>query len=191
MKRIKALTKEEQRTLLEALQMQEVAGEIDLFYLDESGFSADACLPYAWQPQGKTLALPANTTGRLNVVGLVSRQGASYFHTVETTVTSTVISEVMTGFIQTRPATNKLTVVIMDNAPLHRKAERESQAEWLLGGVWVWFLPHYSPELNLIEILWKKIKYEWLPWAAYANFQSLRMALQDIFENYGVDSIPG
>jgi len=186
-KQAPAAFKEGQR-VLEALQRLEAAGEIDLFYLDESGFSADACVPYAWQPQGKTLALPANATGRVNVIGLLSRQGASYFHAVETTVTSVVISEVMAGFIRTHPSTDKLTVVIMDNAPPHRKAERENQAEWLLGRVWVWFLPPYSPELNLIEILWKKIKYEWLPWAAYANFQSLRTALQDIFENYGVGS---
>jgi transposase len=76
----------------------------------------------------------------------------------------------------------------MDNAPSHRKGERKRQAEWLLGRVWVWILPSYSPELNLIEILWKKIKYEWLPWGAYASFQSLCKALQDIFENDGAGS---
>jgi transposase len=178
---------QEGQRVLKALQTREAAGEIELFYLDESGFSADACVPYAWQPRGKTRALPANTPGRVNVVGLVSRQGASYFHTVETTVTSAVVAEAMAGFIRSRP-TDKLTVVIMDNAPPHRKAERENQADWLLGHVWVWFLPPYSPELNLIEMLWKKIKYEWLPWAAYANFQTLRSALQDIFENYGAGS---
>ena len=177
---------EEGQRVLNALQAKETAGEIDLFYLDESGFSADGCIPYAWQQQGKTLALPANTTGRVNVVGLVSGQGESYFHTVETTVTSSVVAEAMADFIQSRPS-DKLTVVIMDNAPVHRKAERENQAAWLLGRVWVWFLPPYSPELNLIEILWKKIKYEWLPWEAYASFQALRNALQEIFRNYGTE----
>ncbi|MCQ8106484.1 IS630 family transposase, partial [Methylomonas sp. SURF-2] len=156
---------EEGQRVLNALQAKEVSGEIDLFYMDESGFNVDGCIPYAWQRQEKTLALPANTPGRVNVIGLMSRQGTSYFHSVETPVTSSVVAEAMAAFIQSRPA-NKLTVVIMDNAPVHRKAERENQATWLSGHVWVWFLPTYSPELNLIEILWKKIKYEWLPWAA-------------------------
>jgi len=49
----------------------------------------------------------------------------------------------------------------------------------------VWFLPPYSPELNRIEVLWKKIKYEWLPWEAYASFEALRNARQDIFQNLG------
>lgn len=175
---------EEGRRVLIALKTKEVAGEIDLFFLDESGFSADACIPYAWQPQGKTLALPVHSPGRVNAIGLVSLQGASYFHTVETTVTSAAITEAMAGFIRSRPA-EKLTVVVMDNAPIHRKAERENQALWLLSGVWVWFLPPYSPELNLIEILWKKIKYEWLPWEAYSCFQALRSALLEVLHNYG------
>lgn len=175
--------KEGQR-VLQTLKTQEAAGEIDLFFLDESGFRADACIPYAWQPQGKTLALPANSPGRVNAIGLLSLQGASYFHTVETTVTSATITEAMAGFIQTR-RTEKLTVVVMDNAPIHRKAERENQKLWWSAGVWVWFLPPYSPELNLIEILWKKIKYEWLPWEAYASFQTLRSALLEVLHNYG------
>jgi transposase len=51
--------------------------------------------------------------------------------------------------------------------------------------VWAWFLPAYSPELNPIEILWKKIKYEWLPWAAYQCFETMCSALREIFENLG------
>jgi len=62
---------------------------------------------------------------------------------------------------------------------------REGQADWLRAQVRVWFLPPYSPELNRIEVLWKKIKYEWLPWEASANFEALRNALQEIFLNLG------
>ncbi|MGZ5030573.1 MAG: transposase [Methylobacter sp.] len=51
--------------------------------------------------------------------------------------------------------------------------------------VWAWFLPAYSPELNPIEILWKKIKYEWLPWAAYYCYETMRSALSEILENLG------
>lgn len=87
----------EGRRVLIALKTKEVGDEINLFFLDESGFSANACIPYAWQPQGKTLALQVHSRGRVNAIGLVSRQGASYFHTVETTVTSAAITEAMAG----------------------------------------------------------------------------------------------
>jgi len=173
---------EQGQRVLKAFQDKEADGDIERFYLDESGFSSESCVPYAWQKQGSTRALPANVPGRLNVIGLMNCQGTGYFHPVETTVTSVTVAEAMAGFIQSRPA-DKLTVVVMDNAPLHKKAVREGQADWLLGRVW--FLPPYSPELNRIEVLWKKIKYEWLPWEAYANFEALRNALQDIFQNLG------
>lgn len=39
----------------------------------------------------------------------------------------------------------------------------DKKEDWLLRGVIPWHIPAYSPELNLIEILWRKIKYEWLP----------------------------
>jgi len=90
---------EQGRRVLKALQDKEADGDIELFYLDESGFSS-------------------GVSGRVNVIGLMNSQGAGYFHPVETTVTSATVAEVMAGFIQSRPD-DKLTVAVMDNAPLH------------------------------------------------------------------------
>ena len=47
------------------------------------------------------------------------------------------------------------------------------------------FLPPYSPELNLIEILWRKIKYEWLPLDAYQDFKTLPASLFDVLKRIG------
>ncbi len=47
------------------------------------------------------------------------------------------------------------------------------------------WLPPYSPELNLIEILWRKIKYEWLPPRAYLGFNHLQSELQSILDQFG------
>jgi len=45
----------------------------------------------------------------------------------------------------------------------HLKAVAHGVERWLAKGVGVHFLPPYCPESNQIEILWRKIKYEWLP----------------------------
>ena len=59
-------------------------------------------------------------------------------------------------------------VVVLDNASMHRLASFErKELEWRAQRLYVIFLPAYTPELNLIEILWRKIKYEWLPVTAY------------------------
>jgi transposase len=34
-------------------------------------------------------------------------------------------------------------------------------------------LPPYSPQLNIAEVLWRKLKYEWLQPSDYAHAQSL------------------
>ena len=46
-------------------------------------------------------------------------------------------------------------------------------------------IARYSPELNLIEILWRKIKYEWMPFLAYESFHALQESLFEILANIG------
>jgi DDE superfamily endonuclease len=41
-------------------------------------------------------------------------------------------------------------------------------------------LPAYSPQLNLIEILWRFIKYQWLEFSAYKDWNSLVEAVENI-----------
>ncbi|MCP4110593.1 MAG: hypothetical protein GY749_34565 [Desulfobacteraceae bacterium] len=78
------------------------------------------------------------------------------------------------------------TYVIIDNAPVHTSSNFLScLPEWEEKGLHVVFLSAYSPELNLIEILWRKIKYEWLPFAAYASFKALTECVEDILLNFG------
>ena len=52
-------------------------------------------------------------------------------------------------------------------------------------GLYVMFLPPYSPELNLIEIVWRKLKYEWLPLNAYRSFKNLGWALNETLRQVG------
>jgi transposase len=48
--------------------------------------------------------------------------------------------------------------------------------EWKKKNLEIFWLPAYSPKLNLIEILWKFIKYEWVEASAYESKKSLRRA---------------
>ncbi|MBK8508694.1 MAG: transposase [Candidatus Competibacteraceae bacterium] len=56
--------------------------------------------------------------------------------------------------------------------------------DWFRQGVNLHWLAPYSLELNLIEILWRKIKYEWLPLKADLSFDHLKSELQNIFRAY-------
>ena len=80
----------------------------------------------------------------------------------------------------------KETWVVIDNAPTHTSEEFDDQLdEWERHGLHVFFLPPYCPELNLIELLWRKIKYEWLPVSAYESYKAFVQALDEVLSQVG------
>jgi transposase len=82
------------------------------------------------------------------------------------------------------------TVLVIDNASIHTSnAFLEKQAEWNAKGLTIFFLPTYSPELNIIEILWRFIKYHWLEIDAYESWISLVNAVENILIKFGSEYI--
>ncbi len=127
-------------------------------------------MPYAWQEVGETREIPRKRSKRLNVLGFMSRENDSFFHSIDGSVTSEVVIKAFDDFAaryaNQYDETQMPCVVILDNASIHHSnAVKQRANDWMQQGVFLHFLPPYSPELNLIEILWRKIKYEWrAPW---------------------------
>lgn len=162
-----------------------------LTYFDGSGFNTMSCIPYAWQKKGETLELHSQRSKQLNVLGFMRRNNQSFFHTVEGRVNSDTIIEAFDEFVSRYAdeyaETKCLNFVIIDNAPVHTsKKFLEKRDDWLIQGVVTHFLPTYSPELNLIEILWRKIKYEWLPLGAYISYSNLKKEVLKILDGFGI-----
>lgn len=176
------LFEQSQQQLLSLIE-QSQKNEIDLFYFDESGFTLEPCVPYAWQPLGETIKVPSSKSKRLNVLGFMNRESTLTSIVVEGSVTSAVVVASIDHFISTlqRP-----TVLIIDNAPVHTSHEFGGNIErWKKQGLTIVPIAPYSPELNIIEILWRKIKYEWRPFSAYESFQSLKESLFEVLANVG------
>jgi transposase len=78
------------------------------------------------------------------------------------------------------------TVVVLDNASIHTSEECEERIPvWKKQGWILNYLPPYSPELNLIAILGRHIKYRWLPFSASQCLNALIEALENILSNVG------
>ncbi len=78
------------------------------------------------------------------------------------------------------------TVVVVDNASVHTSAAfQEEIPKWEKRGLSIFYLPKYSPELNLIEILWRFIKYEWIEFWAYASFAYLIQYVEGVLIDFG------
>jgi hypothetical protein len=174
---------EQQR--LERLHQAEGQGQVAIYYFDASGFSLTPMVPYAWQPRRQTRCLPSASGPRLNVLGFLSKANDTFFYPVEERVRSAEVIAAFDAFAaQTQQA--MLRLVIVDNAPMHHSHAFQTRLDqWLAQGVAVHYLPPYSPELNLIEILWRKIKYEWLPFTAYLSFDALKSAVADVLNKVG------
>ena len=61
----------------------------------------------------------------------------------------------------------------------------DKNEEWQEGGITILELPCYSPELNLIEILWRFIKYEWIEIEAYQSWESFVASVEKILRKFG------
>ena len=157
-----------------------------LYYFDESGFCLVPSLPYAWQRADETIELPSDAhTKRVNVLGFLSRKQGAFFRSHEGRVDKDVVVDVFEQFIKTQDG-NQPIYIVLDNASTHRsKVFRAAAVEWEKSkNIRLFYLPAYSPELNLIEILWKMIKYYWLPMSAYCSFDMLKQELSDILNQY-------
>jgi hypothetical protein len=162
---------EEKKQKLEVLKKQASAGEIDLRYFDESGFSLNSNSPYAWQDKADPLAVKSQRSQQFNVLGLMNTYGEldSYIFTGGTT--SAVLIACIDAFSR---SCTKNTTIVMDQASIHTsKSIEDKRLEWSAKGINIFLLPTYSPQLNLIEILWRFMKYEWIELNAYESLDKL------------------
>ena len=163
---------------MEALARQDW---LDVYFYDESGFSLTSCLPYAWQEKGKQIGLLPGKGKRFNVAGFYSKTGKFMY---QTQVRSFKQQDLILFFDRFSLSINKKTIVVLDNAPTHHgKAFQAKIQEWQQQDLYLYFLPTYAPELNAIEILWRNIKYKWLDFKAFLNFDNLILHLDNILIN--------
>ena len=168
---------------LATLQQQEDQGKIALYYFDEAGFALDPTIPYAWQEPKSVIELPAMRYGRINVLGFMNRNNDLHASMFEQSIHTGVVIACFDAFCHT---ITKKTVVVVDNASIHRSEEFEDRIPyWKKRGLIIKYLSSYSPELNLIEILWRRIKYTWLPFSAYECLNALSEALETILSQVG------
>ncbi|MDM8567897.1 IS630 family transposase, partial [Candidatus Halobeggiatoa sp. HSG11] len=157
------------------LLIKEKQGEINVYYFDESGFNLQPCVPYAWQEIGTYIEIPSSRSNSLNVLGFINHDCQFESFVFEGSVNTDVVVTCFENFVQT---IDKPTYVLIDNAPWHTSDFfLAHQHDWEQLGLYTISIPPYSPQLNIIEMLWRKMKYEWMPFSAYTSFESLQNEL--------------
>ncbi len=157
---------------------------IELYFGDGSGFWQTPVIARAWQFQGEEIRITPERGKRLAVFGFLNRQNCAQMWTSEKSVTTQFVVDCIEQWRAEKSA--KPRVLVLDNARVHRSRLVQSKlAEWEKKNLYVFFLPTYSPHLNLIEVLWRKMKYEWLKPEDYASFEKLIEGVKKILNQIG------
>lgn len=176
-------------------------GVVDLYYLDESGFAPTLPTGYTWSRVGRRFAVPyeASQGRRVNVVGALapfapegprlvweSRQAAQSRYDGAAHVR--FVREVVAGLPAVLPAglsRLRRCVIVVDNYSVHHSKVVQAQVPALTAaGVEFFFLPPYSPELDLIEPVWRQVKYQQLPDRSHPTATGLQTAVDAAMAGY-------
>lgn len=177
--------RERKEKQLEQLWRLYRAGQIDLYFGDESGFSMKPSLPYGWMPKGTRVEIFPQRDKKINIFGVFRPDNFCITYEHHTSINSDFVIRAVNDFCQ---YLDKPTVLVLDNAPIHRsKKFIEKVFEWMKQGLYIFFLPKYSPHLNKAEIYWKKAKYEWLRPSDYYSFSRYRKKVKEIFSKVGTE----
>lgn len=178
---------QEKKEQLEVLKEQAAAKEIDLRYCDESGFSLTSNVPYAWQDKDDPLEVKSQRSQRLNVLGFMNLSGKLDSYIFFGSITAAVVIACIDAFCESCTQT---TIIVMDQASIHTSGEfQDKRLEWAGRGVYIFWLPSYSPQLNLIEILWRFMKYEWIELSAYESWEKLVDYVEKVLMGFGEEYV--
>src|SRR5262249_3613826 len=116
---------------------------------------------------------------RFNVLGALNAVTQQVIAVTNTTVVNKQTMGELLRKIAAQGLEEPVTLVL-DNARYQRNQEVEDLAKTL--GIELLFLPGYSPNLNLIERLWRFIKKEALYGRYHASFAAFQAAIEEVLD---------
>jgi len=173
--------------VLDNLKAKAAAGSIVLYYLDECGFSPTLPSSYSWSLPGqrKLIRYEAPQGRRVNALAAYRPFGRSPRLEVFT-AERTWDAHDLIGFLRALPWSRAPRVVVLDNASVHTskviRAARKGLAD---SGIYLYYLPPYSPKLNRIEPVFRQVKHQEIPRRSHTTRSGLRVAVEAGFTDYG------
>jgi transposase len=172
--------------VLANLKAKAAAGSVVLYYLDECGFSPTLPAGYSWSLPGqrRLIKYEAPQGRRVNALAAYRPFGRSPRLEVFT-AERTWNSYDLIGFLKALPWSKAPRVVVLDNAGFHTsKVMRAARKGLADRGIYLYFLPPYSPELNRIEPVFRQVKHQEIPRRSFTTRIGLREAVEAGFTGY-------
>jgi transposase len=159
------------------------AGEGHVFFVDAAHFVFGTFLCCLWS-FARIFVRAASGRQRFNVLGAWNAITRELIAVTNTTVVNTETMCELLRKIAGLGLTGPITLVL-DNARYQRNAAVQALAPTL--GITLLFLPSYSPNLNLIERLWKFTKRRALYGRYHPTFADFRAAIQQVLDGLSTE----
>lgn len=97
----------------------------------------------------------------------------------------TLTSDDLLAYLESLPQAGVPRVVVLDNASMHvSKAFKAQRRALSQRGIYLYYLPAYSPELNEIESVFKQVKHHEIPKRSHTSKPELRASVEQGFASY-------
>ncbi len=187
--------KEFKKKIEEYLRIEKSSPErLQIWFWDESGFSLRVIRRKNWCKKGNRKKVTGDRRkGRVNVMGglrhsdkkrfveFVDKGNAENFYQVLRIFYKELINEWVETGNQAKDFAEKgaKIVLILDNASFHKKEEYIKRIEAEMPNINLEFLPEYSPDYNLIELVWHSTK-EYVANRLFKSIEELEYLLHQL-----------
>ncbi len=155
-----------------------LAGNGHVFFVDAAHFVLGTFVCCLWSVT-RIFVRAASGRQRFNVLGAWNAVTRELIAVTNTTVVNTATMCELLRKIAARGLSGPITLVL-DNARYQRNAVVQDLAKEL--GITLLYLPSYSPNLNLIERLWKFMKRRALYGRYHPTFAGFRAAIEETID---------
>ena len=144
-----------------------------VFFVDAAHFVMGGFLGFLWCQNRKFIKTPSGRK-RFNILGALNAETKEVIAvTNDSYINSESVAELLKKLRKQHP--EKPITLFLDNAKYQRCQLVQAQAQEL--GIELLYLPPYSPNLNLIERLWKWLKIKCLYSKYYEKFADFKTAI--------------
>lgn len=169
---------------LNHLLEQTTADESVIYFADGVHPTHNTRSTHAWIEKGTERELPTvSGRDRININALLNAQNPTDVIAIECKSVNGQSTKQLYEKVLTSNPDKKTIYIISDNAKYYRNKELLAWTQTTK--IVPVFLPPYSPNLNLIERLWKFLRKEKINTCFYRTKEKFRQAILDFFENIG------